>query len=66
MTSEMITDTGVTARYLRKMGSVIPAQNQIRHTRAKSDPSHPRKIRSVTPAQTRSVIPALAAGISPR
>ena len=25
MTSEMITDDGVTARYLRKMGSVIPA-----------------------------------------
>ena len=51
MTSEMLTDDGVTARYPRKMGSVIPAQtrsvipaqNQTRHTRAKSDPLHPRK-----------------------
>ena len=39
MTSEMIIDEGVTARY-------------------------PRKMRSVIPAQTRSVIPALAAGMT--
>ena len=37
--------------------TVVPARNQIRHTRAKPDPSYPCKIRSV--------IPALAAGISP-
>ena len=42
----------------REISSAAPTRNQLRHTRAKSAPSYPREVGSV--------IPALAAGISPR